>query len=96
VQYVPADEDWYIEASKLLDRVKELDRESLKVFRYFVDNVSVGVIRAERELSRKGVKDPAEAIERLISLGLLEKGDYSYSLSRPLRMLRARRGGIPL
>jgi hypothetical protein len=93
---MPADEDWYMEASKLLDRAKKLDRESLKVFRYFIDNVSVGVIRAERELARKAVKDPIDVIEKLVALGLLEKGDYSYSLSRPLRMLRARRGGIPL
>jgi len=93
---VPADEDWYAEASKLLDRVRDLDRESLRVFRYFIDNVSVGMIRAERELARWGIKDPVEVIEKLVSLGLLEKGDHSYSLSRPLRVLRARRGGIPL
>ncbi len=91
-----AREDWYSEASRLLDVARRLQGEELLVFRYFADNVSVGTIRAERELERKGVKNPVGVIEHLVSLGLLEKGDYSYSLSAPLRKLRAKRGKLPL
>ena len=89
-------EGWYREASRLLDKARSLDHESLTVFKYFIDNVSVGTLRAERELAKKGVRDPMRVIEKLVELGLLERGDYSYSLSYPLRVLRSRRGGIPL
>ncbi|MEB3816822.1 MAG: hypothetical protein LRS46_02615 [Desulfurococcales archaeon] len=89
-------EEWYVEASKLLDRARNLNDKEKTVLKYFIDNVSVGTIRALRDLRRKGIDNPELIIDKLINLGLLEKGEYSYSLSKPLRMLRARRGSTQL
>jgi predicted transcriptional regulator len=89
-------EEWYKEASALLERAKKLTREELIVFKYFIDNISIGTLRTELDLKRKGISDPRKVVDKLIQLGLVEKGEYSYSLSQPLRKLRARKGGIPL
>lgn len=89
-------EEWYREASMLLDKARRLRGDEIVALRYFIENVSVGTLRAEMDLSRKGVSEPKRVIEKLVELGLLEKGEYSYSLSLPLRMLRARRGSIKI
>lgn len=89
-------EEWYREASLLLDRAKALGREEMIALKYFAENISVGVLRAEMDLKRKGLSDPKAVLDRLVEAGLLEKGEYSYSLSKPLRKLRARRGRLPI
>lgn len=87
-------EEWLIEATKLLDRARKMSREEKIVFNYFVDNVSVGELRAVKELSRKGVEDPLKVIMKLVEEGLLEKGYDCYNLVEPLRVYRARRGPV--
>lgn len=88
-------DEWLVEASKLIDRAKRLEDDDLRrVFNYFMDNVSVGEIRAVKELLRKGVSDPVAAIEKLVEMGLLEKGYDCFNLPAPLRAYRARRGPV--
>jgi hypothetical protein len=87
-------EEWLIEASKLLDKARKMSSEERAVFNYFMDNVSVGELRAVKELSRKGVEDPLKVIMKLVEEGLLEKGYDCYNLVEPLRIYRARRGPV--
>jgi len=90
------DEEWLVEASRLLDKVRRLSGQERIVFKYFLDEVSVGILRAEAELSKKGVKDPESIIRRLEELGLLERGRDSVSLARPLRAFITRRPGVKI
>jgi len=65
-------ESWLIESSKILEKARNLSEEEKKVFRYFLENISVGDLRAIMELNRKGIKNPSSIIETLVSNGLLE------------------------
>lgn len=81
------------EASELLDKARRLPKELRIVFDYFYKNVSVGDLRAVKELEKKGVRDPQGKIESLIEMGLLERGHDCYNLARPIREYLFRRGG---
>ncbi len=80
------------EAARLLDVAARLRGEERRVYEYFVKNVSVGDIRAVMELERMGMRDPRSIIERLIEMGLLERGLDCYNLAKPLREYYSRRG----
>ncbi len=67
---------------------RRLSGDMLKVFDYFLRNISVGEIIAVRELQyRYKIDKPLEIIVRLINEGLLEKGEGCYNLSKGLREL---------
>ncbi len=72
-----------------IERIRrKLSGDVLKVFDYFLRNISVGEVIAVRELQyRYKVERPLEIIIRLINEGLLEKGEGCYNLSRELREL---------
>ncbi len=86
--------DWLVEASRLLDEARKLKGAERVVFNYFMEMVSVGEIRAVKELVRKGVDNPVEVIEKLVDKGILERGYDCYNLAAPLRAYRARRGPV--
>ncbi len=73
------------EASKLLSFIESLPSESKKVVDYFMRNISVGDLRAVLDLKKLGIKDPEAEIDKLISLGIIEKGVDCYNLAYPLR-----------
>jgi ribosome maturation protein Sdo1 len=76
----------YIKDEKLKKELENLTQEEIKVLEYFIQNVSVGVIVAVRELkSLYKVEDPKNVIRKLIEKGLLEQGYGNYSLARSLR-----------
>ena len=76
----------YIKDEKLKKELENLTQEEIKVLEYFIQNVSVGVIAAVRELkSLYRVEDPKNVIRKLIEKGLLEQGYGNYSLARSLR-----------
>jgi hypothetical protein len=85
-------EEYLVEASKLLDMARGLTVEEKRVFMYFVENISVGEIRAVKELKQLGVNNPQMVIRKLTNMGLLEEGDECYNLAKPLREYLARRG----
>ena len=55
------------------------------VFEYFVKNISVGEILAEKELKLYGVEEPLKVIRGLIEKGVLERGEGCFNLSKELR-----------
>jgi len=63
----------------------ELSDEEKKVLNYFIKNISVGEIIAEKELRLEGIKDPRRVIRMLIEKGLLEHKEGCYNLSKDLR-----------
>jgi hypothetical protein len=76
----------FISDDNIKKKLQELSPEELKVMEYFIQNVSVGVILAIRELKvLYRVEDPKSIIRRLIDKGLLEQGYGCFSLSKPLR-----------
>ncbi|MCS7107138.1 MAG: hypothetical protein NZ902_03430 [Acidilobaceae archaeon] len=81
------------EASKLLERAKELSSEERAALNFFLQNISVGELRALRELKRE-IPQPAQAIRKLLSLGLLEEGEGCYNLAKPLREYVMRKGRL--
>ena len=50
--------------------------------KYFMNVVSVGEIIAVRELKALGVSDPEKVIQKLIEMGVIEKGEGCYNLVR--------------
>ncbi len=65
--------------------LKSLDKESLKVLKYFIRHRSVGELIAIRELrGLYRINDPAKCIGKLIDLGLLERGMGCYNVSKDL------------
>ena len=80
------------EAYRLADEARRLEGDERVAFKYFVENLSVGVIRAVKDLKGKGVKDPQRVIARLVEAGLVEEGGECYNLAAPLRELVRRRG----
>ncbi len=85
-------EEYLVEASKLLDKARKLADEERKVLMYFIENVSVGELRAVKELRQLGISDPLVVIRRIAAMGLLEEGRESFSLAKPLRVYLAKRG----
>ena len=82
------------EAYRMLERARSLGPAEKAVLNYFIDNLSVGVVRAVKELKLKGVDDPEEVISRLVELGFLEDKGDCYNLAAPLRELVHRRGRV--
>ncbi|MDP8002926.1 MAG: hypothetical protein RAK17_01915, partial [Caldisphaera sp.] len=62
------------------------------VLKYFLENVSVGDLRAIADLSKKGIENPENVIESLIEKGFLERGNDCFNLSYYLRIFVSRRG----
>jgi len=89
---VKTEEEYIVEASKLLEKARELTAEELAVFKYFVEEISVGDIRTVKELKQLGISNPQAILANLVSMGLLERGRDSYSLVKPLRIYVSRRG----
>lgn len=89
---------------EIADKINNLSDEEKKVLEYFLQNVSVGVIIAVRELKAfYRVEDPKAVIRRLMDLGLLEQGYGCYNLSKTIReellrlllqQMRYNKGGI--
>lgn len=73
----------YIELSILMEL--DLDEDERKVLNYFIKNISVGEIIAEKELRLEGVKDPRRIIRKLMDKGLIEHGEGCYNLAKDLR-----------
>lgn len=73
------------EALRLLEAARRLGPRERKVFEYFRKYVSVGDLRAVLDLERLGVRDAQDVIDRLVEMGLLERGVDCYNLARPLR-----------
>ncbi|MCE4611408.1 MAG: hypothetical protein F7B17_05500 [Desulfurococcales archaeon] len=85
-----------VDAYRLVDKARELDSEERMVLNYFLENISVGALRAVKELKAKGVKNPEDIIARLVEIGLLEDKGECYNLAAPLRELVKRKGGLKL
>ena len=88
--------DLPVEAYRLVDKAKSLSDEERLVLNYFVENISVGSLRAVKELKAKGVGSPEEVIARLVEMGFLEDRGDCYNLAMPLRELVRRRGELRL
>ena len=88
--------DLPVEAYRLVDKARNLNDEERLVLNYFVENISVGSLRAVKELKAKGVRNPEEVIARLVNMGFLEDKGDCYNLATPLRELVRRRGGFRL
>jgi len=73
----------YVKLSILMEL--DLDEDERKVLSYFIKNVSVGEIIAEKELRLEGISDPRKVIRKLIDRGLIEHGEGCYNLAKDLR-----------
>jgi len=78
-------------AVDLLKKAEGLNKHEKEVLRYFINNVSVGDLRAVLDLKAKGVPDPEVIIAKLIREGFIEKGEGCYNLAKPLRELVAKK-----
>lgn len=85
-------EDYLVEASKLLEIARKLSQEEKRVLAYFVENISVGDLRAVKELRQAGVDNPLQVMRKLAALGLLEEREDCFNLAKPLRVYVSRRG----
>ncbi len=85
-------EEWRSTAYRLLEAARELRGDLRAALLYFLEEVSVGDLRAAQDLMKRGVKDPATAVERLIGMGLVERGRDCLNLADPLRRMLAERG----
>jgi hypothetical protein len=78
---------------KLRDMVSRLSTEELRVFAYVWDNISVGEIVFERDLSRiYSVRKPLLVAMEMREKGLIERGEGCYNLPRWIRRLRLKIG----
>jgi len=68
-----------IEAYKVI-LLSEKEIEVAK--KYFMNVVSVGEIIAVRELKALGVSEPEKVIQKLVEMGVIEKGEGCYNLVR--------------
>ncbi len=82
------------EAAALLEKVEKLGKEERRVAEYFFKHISVGGLRAVLDLKRLGVQEPEEKIEKLIELGVLERGMDCYNLAKPLRDYFIKKYGV--
>ncbi|MCE4600588.1 MAG: hypothetical protein F7C38_03375 [Desulfurococcales archaeon] len=87
-------DDTMARAMELLEKSRRLPRDLKIVFEYFYKNLSVGDLRAVKELTRMGVRDPQDKIDKLVEEGLIEKGLDCYNLAKPLREYIYRRGRL--
>ncbi len=87
-------DDTIARAMELIEKSRRLPRDLKIVFEYFYKNLSVGDLRAVKELERMGVKDPQDKIDKLVEEGLVEKGLDCYNLAKPLREYIYRRGRL--
>lgn len=53
-----------------------------KAIKYFKNVISVGEIIAIRELKALGIKNPESVLNKLIEMGIIEKGEGCYNLVR--------------
>jgi hypothetical protein len=71
---------------EILKIIQNLSADERKVLKYFLQNISVGIIIAIRELKAlHRIQDPKAVIRSLIDKGLLEQGYGCYSLAKHLR-----------
>ncbi len=64
-----------------------LSDEERRVLEYFIKNISVGEIIAEKELKLFGVDDPLKVIRNLIEKNLIEHGEGCFNLSKEIRKI---------
>ncbi|KSW11909.1 hypothetical protein CF15_03685 [Pyrodictium occultum] len=80
---------------KLRDLIIRFSSDELKVFSYVWDNISVGEIIFERDLSQiHGVPKPILVAMSLRDKGVIERGEGCYNLARWLRPLRKKVGNF--
>jgi len=78
---------------ELREAISRLSTEELRVFSYVWDNISVGEILFERDLSRiYRVNKPVLVAASLREKGMVERGEGCYNLPRRLRRLRMKIG----
>ena len=82
------------EVARLMELIRSLPPEERRAAEYFVKHISVGDIRAVMDLKKAGIKDPETVLERLVELGVLEKGLDCYNLAKPLRVYLVRKRGV--
>ncbi len=65
---------------------KDLGEEEKRVLSYFLNNISVGEIVATRELKvLEKIGNPEEVIDKLVEMGLLERGTGCINLAKEIR-----------
>ncbi len=65
---------------------KGLGEEERRVLSYFLNNISVGEIVATRELKvLEKIGNPEEVIDKLVEMGLLERGTGCINLAKEIR-----------
>lgn len=78
---------------RLREVISRLTTDEIIVFSYVWDNISVGEILFERDLSRiHKVRKPLLVAISLREKGLIERGEGCYNLPRSLRRLRVKIG----
>ncbi len=87
-------EEYLAEASKILDKARSLEHEEKLALNYFIENVSVGDLRAVKDLKTLGINAPETVIKKLASMGFIERSEGCYNLVKPLRNYVMRRGKI--
>jgi len=74
---------------KLKKVIEKLTAEELKAFSYIWDNISVGEILFEREITaRYGIEKPYLVARSLREKSLIERGEGCYNLATWLKPLR--------
>lgn len=59
------------------------DQKEIEIaIKYFKTNISVGELIAFRELRALGIKNPENVINKLIEMGIIERGEGCYNLVR--------------
>lgn len=86
-------EEWEAKALRMLEDARRLSEVHRRVLNYFLENISVGVIRSVKELKALGVEEAERVIEELVVMGYLEEGMECYNLAAPLRELVFRKRG---
>ena len=82
------------EVAELLERARRLSPKERAVAEYFFRHISVGDLRAVLDLKKRGVADPQAIIDKLVEIGILEKGVDCYNLAAPLRRYFIRKRGV--
>ncbi|MCE4623917.1 MAG: hypothetical protein F7B11_04120 [Caldisphaeraceae archaeon] len=85
-------EEWMLEASEIMERARNLSKEEKIAFKYFMECISVGDIRAFSDLLRKGIKRPEEVVSSLLDKRLIERGFNCFNIPYPLRIYILRKG----
>ncbi|MEM3415278.1 MAG: hypothetical protein QW575_06870 [Thermoproteota archaeon] len=69
------------------DKIDLNDTSEVKCFLYFLENISVGIIIAERELAQI-IPDPKKTIQKLIEKGIIETGKTESGDAQNLNLKR--------